>query len=247
MKCISTIILILVTAQISFAQNFTKKNVAWYSVDSAFFADIEFYHFNTAVKPKGSLIYLTEAVTKKEIFDSSFQLFINQQKGLANVIKVTINPTLFEGVTPSNDSTGEVLLSGILKDVEANEPEIKLKNTILIGTNKYAGLLLNHYIQLNKNYERVALLFDNFLIDFAKYNKLIGEQKNLNGKLFWYVKSEKNDPDKAVELMNAIGLKSNGVIYKLEDVKENNSFNIFKEAINWLLVEGNNYIIKTDD
>ena len=225
----------------------TTVKYIWKNEETKFTAAIEINGLQS--KKNNSIIYFLKEVDTVYNFhsDSLFEAFTNNS--LLNCIIVKIS---FYNL---GDSISEKKIK-LFSDEFCNKivPDFLQKfklpptaNLIISGINNLAQVAL--YSTL-KNYKKInkTALFLNSNISQSLLNIFNNEDyQHLFGKLFIYVKHENNIESFTDSLAVKLALASSGVIYKYDDFESRLPVNIFFDAYKWLIAEGNNYIIKTND
>lgn len=193
------------------------------------------------------IFYLNSVDTVyNNISDSLFNAYVNLSSLKCPIVKVSFynNPdTISE--TRMKLYAAE-FSNSIIADVMKKLPAVKSNNFIVSGIDFFAAVVL-YASSINANKINKTALFLNET-DNAALLKNIGltEIKKLKGKLYLYVNHQHKEKLFADTVATNIALNSNIVLYKFDHFGTYLSSNIFSEAYNWLLADGNNYIIRDE-
>ncbi len=181
------------------------------------------------------------------ISDSLFGEFVNISVLKCPIIKVNFYNNQDTLPTKKIKMYAEEMSKFILADVQKRFPQIKTNNLIISGVDYFALVALsaaiNEPLQINK-----TALFFNEQENAALLSSLTSaDAKRLKGKLYFYI-NHQNDDDKFTDALTTnLALNSSIVLYRFDYYGDLISPNIFEEAYNWLLADGNNYIIRGVD
>lgn len=245
MKIIFSIILILslyfeVTAQ---SQDSNIKYI-WKNDLSNIAAAINIYG-SQQNKNSFCIFYLNSVDTVyNNISDSLFNEFANISSLICPVVKISFYNIPDTNSTIKMKSYAEEFTNFILTDVLKKLPSVKSNNFIVSGLDFYAAVVLYAATTNAKKINKTALFLHE--TDNAGILKNIGsaDLKKLKGKMYIYVNHQQSEKLFADVLATDIVLNSNVVLYKFDHFGNYQSSFIFDEAYNWLLADGNNYIIR---
>jgi hypothetical protein len=179
--------------------------------------------------------------------DSLFNTFVNISTLNCPILKISFYDMLDTVPAKKIKLYGQEFSKFILADVHKKYPQIRTNNPIISGVNYFAIVALsasiNNPIKINK-----TALFFNKNSNIGELRDIgIGEVKNLKGKLYIYINHENIGDNFADFLVNDIALNSSTVLYKFDYFGDIEPSKVFEEAYNWLLADGNNYIIRNDN
>ena len=181
------------------------------------------------------------------ISDSLFNEFVNISALKCPIVKVSFYNMLDSIPTKRIKIYAEELSKFILTDVQKRYPQIRTNNLIISGVDYFALVALTAAISDPRKVNKTALFFNEEESATLLNNVTSADAKKLKGKLYFYVNHQNKDENFADSLTTNLALNSSIVLYKFDHFGELLSSNIFEEAYNWLLANGNNYIIRNDD
>ena len=220
----------------------------WKNDSTNITAAVEIHGLQKSNKSSFCIFYLNSVDTAfKTYSDSLFNTFAN----ILNLNCPLIKISFYNVVEPA---TGvEVALftqefsTYILADIKKKYPQIKTNNPIVSGLNSFAVVAL--VVAINNPFytNKTAMFFnENGAVDLSGIVS-IAEAKKLKGKLYFYVNHRKTGVSFTDILANNLALNSSAVLYKFDDYDSLDSLKVFEEAYYWLMAEGNNYIISSED
>lgn len=244
MKSFCIIIFTIIFCHHANAQLNNEVKYIWQNEFSKINASVQIYK-NSSKPTKGSIYFITNVDT---IFnshsDSIFKQFISSSSLQYDVIKIS-----FYDLYDSSKLTlfANELINNILPDINKRYKNVIKKNAILSGVNGYALVALQAAIQYSNTIEKTAVFFNEYLPNKEVCKQLAAASKLMKGKLFMYVNVKEDENLVADELAESLALYSTIILYKYDDENGLASKYIFTEAYNWLMADGNNYILKSED
>lgn len=245
MKTIFNIILILllyfdVTAQY---QDSNIKYI-WKNEKSNITAAIDIYGLQQN-KNSFCIFYINNVDTVyNNVSDSLFNEFANISSLNCPVVKISFYNIPDTNSTVKMKLYAEELSNFIISDVLKKLPAVKSNNFIVSGLDFYAAVVLyaatTHATKINKTALFLSETDDAGLLK----NIAFADLKKLKGKMYFYVNHQHAEKLFADAIATDIALSSNVVLYKFDNFGAFQSAFIFEEAFNWLLADGNNYIIR---
>ncbi len=244
MKLLGVIILSILICQNTNAQLTTALKYIWQNDVTNINASVQIYETDNK-KNKGSIYFVTNVDTTFNSYpDSLFKQFIASSTLQYTVVKISFY-NLYDSSKISLFS--KELMTFILPDINKKYRIIDKGSSIISGVNDYALIALyaaTHYAeQINKT----AIFFNEYIPNVLLCNELESSSKLLKGKLFMYVNSDGDNDLITNKLAENIALQSSIILYKYDDTNALASKYIFTEAYNWLMADGNNYVLKTED
>lgn len=216
----------------------------WQNDSSKINASVQIYK-NIKKESKGVIYFITHVDTiYNSNPDSLFKQFISSSTIQYDVIRISF----YESFDSSKLTLfSKELMEHILPDISKRYKNIIWKNPILSGINDYALVALQAAIQYPSTIEKTAIFFNEYIPNKEVSVKLGSSTKLMKGKLFMYVNVSENENLVADKLAENIALHSSLLLYKYDDENAKAANYIFTEAYNWLLADGNNYILRTED
>ena len=244
MKLIGIMILALLICENAHAQFNGGVKYIWQNDVTKINASVEIYSADIE-KSKGCIYFITNVDTSfNSKPDSIFKQFIASSTVQCTIVKISFY-NLYDSSKISQLSSE--LINFILPDVAKKYKNIAKATPILIGVNDYALVALHAAIFHSDKITNTALFFNEYQPNMVVCAALKSSSKLIKGKLFMYVNSEEENGLVTDSLAESLALNSSIVLYKYDDVNARVSKTIFTEAYNWLLADGNNYVLKTDD
>lgn len=226
------------------AQILNAEKYIWQNETTKTTASVEIYDSDSK-KSKGCIYFITNVDTAyNSRQDSLFKQFIVPSTGQYAVVKISFY-NKYDSSKLSKFSTE--LVTYILPDVAKKYKTITKATAILSGVNEYAVVALYAAIHNSKIIDKTAIFFNEYQPDVSLCATQESSAKKIEGKLFMYVNTKDENVSITDSLAENLALNSSVLLYKYDDVSAAASKNIFKEAYNWLMADGNNYILKTDD
>ena len=219
----------------------------WKNETTTISAAVEIYGLQASNK-SFCIFYINNVDTVyNSISDSLFNEFVNISTLQCPVIKVSFYNLLDTVPTQKIKLYAEELSKYVMSDVQKKYPQIRTSNSIISGVDYFAVVALfaaiNNPVKINKT----ALFFNDeenaSLLSFVNN----ADAKKLKGKVYVYVNHQNIEDDLVDSLTTSIGLNSSIVLYRFDHLGEQVSPTLFEEAYNWLLADGNNYIIRSQD
>ena len=211
-------------------------------------AAVEIYGIQKSDKSSYSIFYLNNVDTAfKTYSDSLFHAFVNMSTLNCPLIKISFYNAVAPVTSVKVALFAEEFSQFILGDIKKKYPQIKTNKPIVSGLNFFAIVALVVAINNPLNINKTALFFnENGATDLSGIVSL-AEAKKLKGKLYLYVNHQKIKQSFTDALANYLALNSSAVLYKLDNYDCLDTVKVFEEAYNWLMAEGNNYIISNED
>ena len=243
MKFLFAIIPFILFCENANAQFADTIKYVWQNETTKINASIEIYNAENT-KSKGCIYFITHSDTSfKSISDSLFNKFIASSSQL-NIVKISFY-NLYDTNKLSLFSTE--LINFILPDLAKKYKQLSNSTLILAGINDYALVALHAAMYNSEKINSTALFFNEYKPETAFSKELKSSPKQLKGKLFMYVNGGEENSLLTDSLAENLALNSSIILYKYDDENVQASKNIFTEAYNWLIADGNNYVLKTDD
>ncbi len=226
------------------AQTINVVKYIWQNETTNTNASVEIYDTDRK-KNKGCIYFITQVDTAfQSRQDSLFNQFIVSSSVQYAVVKISF----YNKYDSSKLSLfSKELVDFILPDIAKKYKAIPKSNAILSGINEYALVALYAAIHNSNKINKTALFFNEYQPDYSLCEALESSAKKIEGKLFMYVNTKEEDDLMTDSLAENLALNSSVLLYKYDDVNAAASKNIFMEAYNWLMADGNNYILKIDN
>lgn len=226
------------------AQTINVVKYIWQNETTNTNASVEIYDTDRK-KNKGCIFFITQVDTAfQSRQDSLFNQFIVTSTVQYAVVKISFY-NLYDSSKLSLFS--KELVDYILPDVAKKYKSIPKSNAILSGINEYALVALNTAIESSNKINKTALFFNEYQPNILLCEALESSAKKIEGKLFMYVNTKEGNGLITDSLAENVALNSSVLLYKYDDVDAAASKSIFMEAYNWLMADGNNYILKIDN
>lgn len=243
-------IVIAILTALVFSFNATAQLVGsndkyiWTNEKTNISAAIEIYGQKQSNSPY-CIFYLNSVDTiYNNISDSLFNAYVNISSLKCPIIKVSFYNELDTLSAIKMKLYATEFSNSIIADVLKKLPAVKANNFIVSGIDFFAAVVLYASSNNANKINKTALFLNE--TDNAALLKNIGltEIKKLKGKLYLYVNHQHKEKLFADSLATNIALNSNIVLYKFDHFGTYLYSFIFDEAFNWLLADGNNYIIR---
>ena len=207
-------------------------------------ASVEIYE-TSIKKSKGSIYFITNVDTSFNSYsDSLFNQFVASATFQYNVVKISFY-NLYDSSKMALFSNE--LMNYILPDVSKKYKFINKADAVISGVNDYAIVALHAAINYSDKINKTAIFFNEYQPSVLLCAELETSSKLIKGKLFMYVNSEEENGLMTDSLAENLALNSAILLYKFDDVNGAATKNIFTEAYNWLMADGNNYVLKMDN
>jgi hypothetical protein len=216
----------------------------WQNEATKINASVEVYNTEHK-KNKGCIYFITNVDTAfNSKSDSLFKQFIISSTLQYNVVKVS-----FYNVYDSSKLSffSKELMDFILPDISKKYKFLDDADVVISGINNYALVALHTAINYSDKINKTALFFNDYQPDVMLCATLESSSKLIKGKLFMYVNTQDEEGLSTDSLAEKLALNSSILLYKYDDVNAHASQLIFTEAYNWLMADGNNYVLKTDN
>ncbi len=248
MKLFFSIILATVIIFNSAAQSLDSSvKYIWKNEATNITASVKIYGLQQTNK-SFCIFYLNSVDTVyNNISDSLFNAFVNISMLNCPVIKINFYNVADTVSGKKIKLYAEEFSKFILNDVQKKYPRIRTHNLIVSGVDYFAMVALSAAIDNPQKINKTALFFHDIENTALLGNVSVADAKKLKGKLYLYINSQNKEDKLADSLANDLALNSTIVLYKFVDFGSLETSSIFKEAYNWLLADGNNYIIRNND
>ena len=244
MKLFSVIILSILFNEEIQAQVLNAEKYIWQSETTKTSASIEIFD-NDYKKSKGYIYFISTVDTAYNSYaDSLFTYILNSSANKSTLIKISFYPTLDSS---KMSVLSEELMKFIIPDLTKKFSLFTKANAVLVGINDYGLVALHTATYYSDKINKTAVFFNNYLPDEFLCNQICLTASLIKGKLFMYVNG--NDEIKVLtdKFAEKLALNSSILLYKYDEENADTSISIFTEAYNWLVADGNNYIITTED
>ena len=225
------------------AQNSQFEKYIWQNENKKINASIEIYG-SESIKSKSCLYLITGVDTTLNAQSKDItSKFVEGSAPDYKMVKITFYAPC--------DSTTNLLFSRelenfILPDVQKRY-NIDSSNIIFAGVNDYACVALHTSLQKRNKSNKTILFFNNYQPDDFVCQALENATRGLTGKIFMYVNSDEQSVSATNSLAESMALNSSVLLYKYDEGNTGVTTNILREACNWLLADGSNYILKKED
>ncbi|MCY7292262.1 MAG: hypothetical protein LH615_08780 [Ferruginibacter sp.] len=226
------------------AQLTSAVKYIWQNDSTKINASIEIYDTDNK-KSRGSIYFITNVDTTFNSHpDNFFKQFIASSTLQYTFIKISFYPS-FDSSKMSVFS--KELMDFILPDVSKKYKLFSKGDAVISGINDYALVALHAAIHYSDKINKTAVFFNDYVPNVFLCNQLETSSRLIKGKLFMYVNGEEENSFITNTLAEKLAIYSPIVLYKYDDVNALASKYIFTEAYNWLMADGNNYVLKTED
>ncbi len=244
MKLIGVIILAIIFCQHTNAQYTNASKYIWQNDLTKIKASVQIYETNYK-KNNATIYFITNVDTTFNSYsDSLFTQFTASSILQYNVVKISFYD-LYD--TSKISLFSNEVINFILPDIIKKYKTIDKASTIISGVNDYAFIALYAATHYSDKINKTAIFFNEYMPNVMICNELAASSKLLKGKVFMYVNGEREDDFIINKLADNLALYSSIILYKYDDENSIASKYIFTEAYNWLMADGNNYVLKTED
>ena len=245
MRIFATIISFLLFSFAPHAQTLESNHkYIWKNDKSGISAAVEIYGLNQS-NPSFCIFFLNSVDTVyNNVSDSLFNEYANISSLKCPIVKISFYNNLDTASAIRMKLYAEEFSNFIIADALKKLPAVKADNYIVSGIDFFAAVVLYASSTNAKKINKTALFLNE--TDNASLLKSIGQTdlKKLKGKLYLYVNHQHKEKLFADSVATDIALNSNIVLYKFDHFSTYESSFIFDEAYNWLLADGNNFIIR---
>ena len=216
----------------------------WQNDSTKINASVEIFE-NDSKKSNGCIYFISNVDTTFNGYpDSLFKQFVASSTLQYNVVKISFY-SLFD--TSKMSVYSKELMSFILPDVMKKYKSLCKTDAVISGINDYALVALHAAIHYSDKINKTAVFFIDYLPNEFLCKELELSFKLIKGKLFMYVNGNEENSFSTDTLAENLALHSSIVLYKYDDDNAIATKYIFTEAYKWLMADGNNYILKTED
>lgn len=249
MKLICSTILLLFSNQLLQAQDTTSKTIYydWASKGNGLNAKISIKSSADLIAVKTALYYLVlQDSSKENLIDSNYIAICKMVP--ANTIVFNINLSLKKDSlnNPIFLELAKLYVEELIPNITKQFPQYACKDYILAGTNEAAVIAFCMASISPDKFNKTALFFNSYAPGFAMSNQFDSLAAKLKGKLYLQISNNKNQFNTIDFMANVLALKSSIMLFKIDEDNTNDFVLDFKEGYNWLIANGNNFIIKTD-
>lgn len=248
MKIICSILLLFSGNQMLQAQDTTGKMIYydWESKDNTLRAQISLKPSTDFVGIKTALYYLALADSAQEKYtDSNYMAICRAVPPSTIVFNIQLLVNNDSLSNPIFLELSKLVVGQLIPDIVKKFPMCSGRNVILAGTNESAVIALSAACLSPDKFNKTALFFNGYAPGFALSNQFDSLAVKIKGKLYLQITNNENQFNSIDYLANVLALKSSIMLFKI-DADDNNAFEMdFKEGYNWLMANGNNFIIDT--
>jgi hypothetical protein len=199
-----------------------------------------------AIGDKKQTIYFLaiENDSSKNTLDTCFQKLVKNIAINTSIVKIIFNNSPSAEVEDIITPYANIIGREIISDVEKKYPFLLSHNIILAGINEGAFVAIGIASLLPEKVSKTAAFFIDYNPSITTRNDCAAFIHKAKGKLF----IRTHYKDVLLENLNlfvdSLALKSSMMLYKI-DAYEDDGIS-FGDGYNWLMADGNNYIIKTE-
>jgi hypothetical protein len=180
----------------------------------------------------------------ENLVDTNYKSIVKALPTSCTTIKISLSQKLDTQEIRDFFALSKLLVTEIFPFVHQKHAATKHAHIILAGVDAGAEIALISALSFPVKFNKTALFFNTAFAEFCFSNQFDVLAPSIKGKLFVYVKHNKNDIDVIDNMANRLALKSSIMLYKI-DVYEEEVLS-FEDGYNWLMADGNNYIIKAE-
>ncbi len=194
---------------------------------------------------KQTIYFLTaENDSSKNILDTCFQNFVNSTAVNTSIVKIIFTNSPSTEVANLIIPYANIIGKEIILKIEQKYPFLLSNNIMLAGINEGAFVAIGIACLLPEKTNKVAAFFIDYNPSITIRNDCAALIHKAKGKLF----INTHYKDVILENLNlyvdSLALKSSIMLYKIDGDEDDGIY--FGEGYNWLMADGNNYIIKTE-
>ena len=244
MKLICLIIFIFCNSHFLLAQKAIEYK--WQSSDGKTVAQISITPAQENVRNKKNLylIALQDSINKNFV-DISYNDIVKRLPTSCTIVKIYIEKKLDSQEVHDFFALSTLVVNEIFPFLQKKNVTSTMEQTIIAGVDAGAEIALISALSISNKFNKTALFFSNAFAEFASSNQFDVLAPNIKGKLFIYVKHAENEMNVLYDMTEKLTLKSSIMLYKIDAYEEDNFS--FDDGYNWLIADGNNYVLKTDD